>query len=117
MIYLLKMELKSEVLYKIGFTSDSTTKKRFRSYGTENPAAICLQTIRTYNKTKRSLENAIHAEIRKQGYSFTEAAINGSLTEWYAMSYEQAKVFEQNGGLATFKACKGRKIETYTVGQ
>lgn len=110
MVYLLKMEGRSAVYYKVGFATD--TDKRFKPYGTHNPIVECVEMVATYQKTKHSLETAIHAELKKQGYEFARAAINDIQTEWFSMSYEQAAEFDKKG-LLNFKACQTRKVIRY----
>ena len=108
MIYLLKQEARHGVYYKIGFASN--LEKRFRQYSPHNAEVYCLESIVTYGKTKRQLERALHAELKKKGYKFDKAKINGSQTEFFFVPYgEEADRFEAKG-LAQFKACKGRKI-------
>ena len=103
MVYLLKMEAKNGNYYKAGFTNDLIA--RFRPYGTHNPIVKCIETVQTYKKTKRQLENEIHAEILKKGYRFVNAEIDGKKTEWFFVP-EGTEI-----SLTEFKCCKYRKVK------
>ena len=106
MIYLIKTEIRDGTFFKIGYTSNLV--KRLIPYFTHNPNIELLETIKTYKKTKCNLETEIHEEIVKMGYTF-KVAKNGTVTEWFFVSKEKEKEFEEKG-LSQFKACKGRVI-------
>lgn len=106
MVYLIKSEIRNGTLFKIGFTKNIDV--RIQQYYTHNANAKLLETITTYKKTKRDLENELHEELKAMGYKF-EQSENGTATEWFFIPIEKEKEFEQNG-LAQFKSCKNRKI-------
>jgi hypothetical protein len=78
---------------------------RLRAYVTHNPNLKILGMVKIYSKTKRQLENAVHKEIEKMGYSFYSQY--GIKTEWFKPNKEFAKQLNQNG-LNAFNACKNR---------
>ena len=106
MIYLVKTEVREGTYFKVGYTANLV--KRLVPYFTHNPAFELLEVVKTYKKTKHTLETEIHNEILAKGYQF-KVAKNGTLTEWFFVPKEKEKEFEQ-AGLAQFKACKNRVI-------
>jgi hypothetical protein len=106
MIYLVKSENRQGTYYKVGYTSNLVN--RLIPYFTHNPSVELLETIKTYRKTNRELEVAIHSEIIEMGYTF-KVAKNGSETEWFFVPMDKEKEFQLKG-LAQFMACKNRVI-------
>lgn len=110
MIYLVKSAAYDNgAFFKIGRTEH--LQARLRAYGCTNPSISLLQTAITYKKTKGRLEKEIHNELKAQGYKFHK--VFGITTEWVYIPQEKVEAFEQ-AGLAQFKACKGRLIQTVT---
>ena len=109
MIYLVKTQVRNGTYFKVGYTSNLL--KRIVPYLTHNPAFELLETVDTYNKTKRQLETEIHTEIEKMGYQFKTTILNIK-TEWFFVPMDKEVEFEQNG-LKQFKACRNRKINKH----
>lgn len=109
MIYLIKTEVRNGSYYKVGYTQNPF--QRIQAYYTHNPNVKLLEVVKTYNKTKRQLENEIHAEIQSLGFNFHNANNEDSRTgrEWFFVDMEHEKEFEHKG-LAQFKACRNRKV-------
>ena len=106
MIYLLKTQTRSGAYFKVGYTLNLA--KRLLPYFTHNPAIEILEVVKTYKKTKLSLEKEIHKEITNLGYSF-KVAKNGTLTEWFFVPADKEDEFQKQG-LKQFKACQSRKV-------
>ena len=106
MIYLVKTEVRNGTFFKVGFTSNLA--QRLIPYFTHNPNVELLETVKTYKKTKHSLETEIKEEIKSLGYNF-KVAKNGTITEWFFVPKENEKDFERLG-LSQFKACQNRQI-------
>lgn len=92
--------VKSGNYYKVGYTSN--LEKRLEAYNSHNPNIEVIDTVATYAKTKRHLENAIHNEIKSFGFEFHNNR------EWFIVPNDRQEEFN-NKGLKMFKACQNRK--------
>lgn len=100
MIYMIRQEIRNGSLFKVGYTTDF--EKRQQAYIGYIPTYEVIDTVKTYAKTKRRLEKAIHKEIRAYGFEF----INN--TEWFYVPIDlENEVIGK--GLKLFKACENRK--------
>lgn len=107
-IYLIKDEKRDFCLFKVGFASNLLM--RLYAYTTHNPLANCISTMRTMEKSKRTVENEFHNEIIFRGYNFVKATIDNKKTEWFAVSYDDPFYMElTTNGLNAFKCGKNRK--------
>ena len=106
MIYLVKSTDREGTWFKVGYTTNLVN--RLIPYFTHNPCFEIVETVKTQRRTKMELEKAVHEEIQSLGYYF-KVAKNGSLTEWFFVSKENEKEFEEKG-LGQFKAMKGRVV-------
>ena len=89
------------IAQKIGYTSRRLAE-RLRQYATHNPNIVLLEWVQVYRKTKRTLETALHSELKDLGYDFVNT--QGIRTEWIALPNKCSV------SLATLAACKGRKV-------
>lgn len=100
MVYMIRQEIRNGSLFKVGFSANF--EQRQKAYAGYIPTYEIVDTVRTYTKTKRFLEKAIHKEIKQYGFEF----VNN--TEWFFVPLElENDVIAE--GLKMFKACKNRK--------
>lgn len=108
MVYMIRQEVRNGSLFKVGFSSDF--EKRQQAYTSYIPTYEVIDTVKTYAKTKRQLENAIHKEIRAYGFEFINS------TEWFFVPLELEEVVKSEG-LKMFKACENRKTSNSPTAQ
>lgn len=95
-------EVRNGSLFKVGFSANF--EQRQQAYAGYIPTYKVIDTVKTYAKTKRQLEKAIHKEIRSYGFEF----INN--TEWFFVPMELEEIVKSEG-LKMFKACENRKTQ------
>ena len=107
-VYLMLDEKKDFALFKVGFTSNLV--QRLSQYTTHNPLTRAIDTVVTYGKTKRTVENKFHEEVKKRGYDFVVATADGKTTEWFKVEYTDKFYNElKEKGLRAFDIGKNRK--------
>lgn len=100
MVYMIRQEVRNGSLFKVGFSANFEQRKQ--AYVGYVPTFEVIDTVKTYAKTKRQLEKAIHSEIRSYGFEF----VNG--TEWFFVPIDLENEVKSKG-LKLFRACEHRK--------
>ena len=86
---------------KFGYTKNWEQRKA--AYITSNPMIEFVGFIATYKKTGRTLETAIHKELRDKGYQFNQK--DGVKTEWVYMPN-----MDDNAVITLVSSIKNRKV-------
>lgn len=107
-IYLMIDEKRNHALCKVGFASHLA--QRIYSYTTHNPEVKCISYVKTMEKSRHKVEIMFQEEVKKRGYDFVTAVIDGKATEWFIVDYSDpffAELMEK--GLNAFSCGKNRK--------
>lgn len=109
-LYLMKDEKRNYAMFKVGFAKNM--EKRICQYTTHNPEVQCISTVNTQLTSGRNIEKMFHEEIKKRGYEFSIAYIDGKKTEWFKVPYTDPFFAELSAkGLNAFNC--GRKRKNY----
>lgn len=107
-IYLMKDEKRNFAMFKAGFATN--LESRVYAYTTHNPLVECISFMNTRKASKHKTESMFHEEIKRRGYKFVEAVIDGKKTEWFIVSYDDPFYTELcEKGLNAFTCGKRRK--------
>lgn len=107
-VYLMLDEKKDCANFKVGFASDLS--KRMSAYATHNPQAMCIDYVKTRQKSDKAVETMFHHEILKRGYTFIVSVGVWKKTEWFKVAYDDPFYEELKiKGLRAFNCGKNRK--------